>query len=580
MANYVIASLSLIRSWREDNISYHEKNGSGPEFLGKNANDAPMQYIARKIRAANEKVDRIFFLATKECLEKSFTDSDGRNLSTYEYYRNHYVPECFMDLLSDDDPDNIQLIEIGEDLTAETGKRLINAVNQQGIDSEDMHIHLDYSGGERTVGFLIVLVLQLFERLGAKVDTIVYASYDYARKTGCIHDVTESFRSMLSVKEIADAASIYHLDRDHAAEEAKAQLATALKDENKNYAVRSSEQKADSVSDSDRIAARPQTSLQARDAARLQQELRRSAEKDAIEKILAQTSKGRTITDFYESIIGILVDKGILHTNGMTPQELKTVLEASSKYYCFDKAYPRSVIMFVCSLHNELQNHPWWDPVFTYRKRTDISAIENSRKKSNEPFYTAPNWAIGIGDELVKEFLETDEGKKVLVTQGPAGSRDVQVKKNARLAAIYYNYGFPFMCTGQTIDHRRYGAVMRYYRAAVEEYISRLQHLKENDYDEYQKWITSTPDEIRSRIPMMYESEYWEVLKDRFGSDEDKAKCFLIELIDLLEELRPYRNAAAHSGEKKLAQYRGEAVQAAAADDITKWYERYREYLG
>lgn len=234
-----------------------------------------------------------------------------------------------------------------------------------------------------------------------------------------------------------------------------------------------------------------------------------------------------------------------------------------------------SVIQKVLTILLKLSKNPNGEgPLEIWKEEQMLDKVE-----WEEPY----NNLKGAQGEFNNYFLDKMDEGKVKMSSGINFKFDKRedILLYEKYRNIYFNYGFPFACTGDgdVLFEKTY----EYYLNTVDTFFKELQDLYDKPAkDEYNKaintYIQEEGDDYRQLKEKIKEYDITEYFKVFLG-DRIKGKAFISSFKEIYESSRPYRNAVAHPDDKRLAEYRKPEKQKVMYENIRAWLRANKEIL-
>lgn len=565
------------------------KTNEGIDFYGRQTNEAPTKYIFYQLAQQGKILDNMMILISSECEEKRFDFLDNKN--TYEYFidiikeyinndiKNNYhvLYEQIIDTYGDIDSYlNKIIMKVAVSSKPEIDEKndvfesLIRFIT---IDKEQRNLYVDFSGGSRVSGMVLLTMVRILEKqFNTNIKEVIYADINnQVKKLEVINDY------YISLKALEDNAIAYK-GGDIASEYLETlgmRRSSEIKHESKNLKNLTSEsQKAYSDVETEEIRKKIKDESNKEFTDIIAKEMHSQALKNAkanihnspFSKMLNLDNKN-LILDFHENLFEIMIDKKyIIQNKGKSEDfkgDVKSQLKANETYYDGQKNY-RGVIQKVVEWLNK--------DIADYN-----NAFRNNINLYNKEYYSfKPKFPRGVRKEYYERFVDYLKENEVYVE----GNDDYDLMKEySRLSNIYFNYGFPFMCRGD--NNKFYSEISDYYLDRVKSLFNYLENYKNNKDSEVSLLIEDVKKNgidselLKKRIPLMLKSELWKINNEKFN-DEKEAQKFIESLYNKVEEVRPYRNAVAHNLHNE---YSPIEKQEEIATKIREWLKEYEEII-
>lgn len=162
--------------------------------MTRSTNESALRYLLQKLQVEN--FARVFVFASNAVrnTENSFTvaELDGKRVTHLEYFRERmrkFLP--FIDECMPEDAvypyDETATVEKSLESVAKMAKRIQDFV--KSISGERVILHVDLTGGMRSVNMMMLDVVRLLEYSGVEIGHLLYSKYDRHRKCGTVEEL-------------------------------------------------------------------------------------------------------------------------------------------------------------------------------------------------------------------------------------------------------------------------------------------------------------------------------------------------------------------------------------------------------
>lgn len=582
--NYFICALTYVPKTRDfEHFQPIEYHFDGKEvYHGRQTNEATTKYLIDRLADSGKLFDKFLILVTDECV--SIEVPVLGDITTFEYYSDlmkEYLRERIVKSAALQE-------EIEKNYNGEISYYLNSAFCKISVSDEmardilknintdsGNELYLDFTGGSRISCLVSFLLMKVLEARNSEVKEIVYG--DILSNPKRIVDCTYHYDLLKCIENLAKANGssvkiMSELKRMKLVDKFNASKIRDLDDMESffdNKLIPSEEDKKSTQEKIDEII----DSIEDTAKGFVLEKKRRITEKQSISgytKLLSKRDRD-LIKDFNESIIELLLDSKAICFTGKPDRFLSekdivlNLIKANDFYYCnYDKNDKgRGLVFTLKQWIKDLDSDTNKDPIKHYYQKADVAMYS----------WFEPPYPRKISLDKTKDFLKylknANEKIKIKETDPFECFRVI-----SQLQLVYFNMGFPFMCTGVGGDDRIYLEISEHYTTDVKEFMRSLSALKKANCEEYRDKLKQLLKDgaIERAIP------YW-IPKQRlsvgsmFTSNEEKEE-FVKTLYSRLEKVRPYRNVIAHNLHNE---YSDPAKQSGIAEEIRTWLTGYRE---
>jgi len=239
----VLTFLSTVRTETPDNGMVEAQETSYSNVSGettRTTNESALRYLMEKLNG--EKIARIFVFASEKVRKEGFVSAElgGKKVTHLEYFRERmrkfipYMDECM--------PEEA-IYRYEEDATVEESLRSVAKMAKwiqefkRGF-KEDVKLHVDLTGGMRSVNVMMLDVARLLEYSGVSRGHLLYSKYDPAKRSGTVEElgnIYELFQLISGAEEFVRFGSAKVL-RDFYKERSKSDQLRRLLDAMEGFA--------------------------------------------------------------------------------------------------------------------------------------------------------------------------------------------------------------------------------------------------------------------------------------------------------------------------------------------------------
>ncbi len=574
----LITMLSLIKDvgYGRTLPVYEYKTQDGNKYAGRQTNEAPASFFISSLASGGELFGRFMVFASYECLFDPIQCVGG--LTTIEYYKSvikekvskeaeanpviaDIIEREYSGSLDEYINESVRIFPVGdsEDVSS-IGKCFVSALEEIVENEKDYgnSLYIDFTGGSRTSSMLLIMMARLFEAINADVRQVVYASIFNNHPE--IQDITDIYKTLTYLEDIAKNDSganiLKNLRKLEITDDDSFLKALTDSEENrrnlseKYTGVPKSENFEIDLSHADGLTKALFKKQKERD--------KETAAKSPYDKMIERPDTA-LIKDFHSSIMAVLGEAGVIVVKDQRE------LAANDAYYSgIEKPKRNGVIPAVKSWLVHLKENTALDPQSYWFDQSRLRVL-------GEDEWEYPYFPMKISRRMSDDFLRFL--KIIKPFKDPFEDDFDLVADFTKIQTVYFNYGFPYACTGVSNDAREYRDISQYYKKLVKELMDFLSKLRKRDPNAYRKELenlTGSDAELGKKIPYYLGCM---TAGDRFFESDAEKESFLREFCERLEIVRPYRNAVAHNLDNE---YSDSKRQKAIAASIREWLEEYR----
>lgn len=202
---------------------YHNVEGEKTQTT----NESALRYLLKDCH-----IDKIFIFASKKIRgvdnKKTRLSLDGKSWTHLDFSR-----ERFKKFLPGDD--RYDVFDYDEDGDGEENlksvAKMAGEIQDYVGDEQDVHLHVDLTGGMRHVNMMMLELTRLLEYSGLKIDKILYSNRNNANSTGRVEEIKniyDLFQLMAGVEEFVNFGSVKALKHYYEGKKISASLAKLL----------------------------------------------------------------------------------------------------------------------------------------------------------------------------------------------------------------------------------------------------------------------------------------------------------------------------------------------------------------
>lgn len=564
----------------------------GKLYSGVQTNEAATKYFISQLADQEELFGRYLVFATKECIETPVPGLGG--CTTYEYFESvinaeienwsknntaisSIIEQDYSGSTEEYIKDTVRVIPVESIPTVSSlGSYFARELNDiiEANDALMNSVYMDFSGGSRASGMLLIMLLRIFEQINTKVCGIIYSNISQGHPK--LEEITEFYNLLASIEEIAKQESLIDFSKK------LKELGIVPEDSDISSGLDVIERKQ-REQENEYLPSDEKTVFQSIQNTKAKSGIAKALEKQAADKLkkafetsifdkLKAKNDLKLIEDFHSCILDYFVNSKTIQIDGCKDSKYAArELLANESYYNGEiSQYSRTI-----TTHGVLPTVKKW--LVLLKTNRSINPATHWNKQSKITSFIDDEWKLpwnpkAVNEKMTKDFLNYYLDLDPF--EGQYYSDYGIICDFSKYQTLYYNYGFPFACTGGKTDCWSYLYISNHYRICVANLMSDLSELKKTDINDYSLELDKLIDgkgELEKRIP--YYTKNWKV-DERFFPGQAEKESFIRDLCSKLEKVRPFRNAIAHHLNND---YSNPDQQKEIATSIRTWLDEYKK---